>query len=883
MERLRAGQSRLVPGGLVPSRPTRFVSRPRLRSLLDEATTNPLTIVTGPAGVGKTLAVADWAREGNPSGPVVWVTVGEDDREADQLCRTLVEALSGRFGDAAFGDIDLAAGTASIVASMIANLRGTVVLVFDGCEKLSGTGSLGVIDGLLSNPSLGLRVVLLSRHDPALALHRLRLADHLSEVRFSDLAFRHDEARTLLELWDVTLPNPVLERLVEVTEGWAAALRLAVFSLRRAEDPAQLVESFDGVNFLISDYVWDEVLGTLGADVRNFLELTSISHRLCGSLARALSGNPESTQILQTLAREELLVQELDGSGWYRTHPLLTHVLRQRLREERPGLEVEAHRRAVEWFERHGDSVAAIQHAVETRDWDLVGAVALRSSGAIIFSTECRLFADALSGAPPDLAHVQGELVIAQALALSLESHDLHAEAMLERAEALLPSIPVLRRSVATVALRVAQAFQAHHRGDTSSALTAATQADDLLATVDGVDGYSWVEARPMIAMMRVSATLWAGDPDAACRLSRQLADGHPSGRPASYSSTYRLGLLAFMEAVQGLHISDAHDMAQRALNMEIARGLRSTGTPLAWLALSLTELARGNIEAAHSSLDHATQATVLSPDHHIAVMTSIILVRLELASGDLPAARRRLADARRILAVHPGMSLVHNLVIAARVEVELAGGSTAGARAALGTHGPGTRPVLDAVALAEALVLMAEGSPEKARDLITPLLNRPGSIGVEAGLLATRAENRLRRDARSIETFSRALDVAAEEGILHPFLQPSPWLTSSLRIHAQVFGTHHAFVLRALALGPKTPIPEMHEQGNTDANALTERELSVLLHLPGMSSNVEIAAALHISANTVKQHLKSSYRKLGVGSRRDAVRIARDLGLLPN
>lgn len=741
-----------APGGVVvktsvPNRSERFVPRRRLHVLLDEATAKPLTIVTGPAGVGKTLAVADWTRDGNPPGPVVWISVSEHDREAEQLWATMAQALTNRLGEEALNDIEVTDGIAPMLAAMAENACGTMVLVLDGCEKLSGGTSLASIDHILANHLPGLRLVMLSRHDPALALHRLRLADQLHELRFRDLAFTSDEARVLLERWDVQLTEDSLARLLDATEGWAAALRLAAFSLHRADDPDRRVETFDGLNFLVSEYLWDEVLGTLPVDAREFLQLTAISDRLCGQLGRALSGNPASHEILRLLAREEMLVQELDDSGWYRTHSLLTRVLLRRLRDEHPEREVEGHRRAAQWFEDRGDAVPAMRHAVATRDWDLAGTVAIRCAGSLIFSTERAGFADALSDAPPPFTHDGDELAVAQALAHSLAG-DLSGRALLEWAEALLPSIQEPRRALARVALSVAQAFQAHYRGEARLAETATARADSILGTISAMEAHSWAEARPRVAMMQVGATLWAGDPAAACLLSQRCSQGQPPGHPSSFTPTYRLGLLAFMEAVQERHVAEAREMAEQTLAEALPRGrLRSTESQFAWLALGLTGLFGGNIDAARSSLEEVTQSTRLNPNPNIAAMVAIILSRVEMAVGDIPAARRNLAAASRLLAQYPGMLLVACLAAVAQVEVELACGSTDAARAALTRHRPESGPVLDALVLADARVLLAQGEPERARDVVAPLLGTPGASSVAAWLVVSRAEDRLRHD----------------------------------------------------------------------------------------------------------------------------------------
>lgn len=866
----------------VPNRTERFVPRPRLSHLLDAATANPLTIITGPAGVGKTIAVADWSRDGRPPGPVVWVNLDSADKDRDRLLASILLAVTATLGEDALQGVSITDPSVPLVSTIATYTTSPVVLVLDGCEKLAGGSSLTALDEILAYPSPFLRLVLISRHDPALSLHRLRLSGQLSEIRFRDLAFTAQEARQLLGQWDLELTDAALEQLLVTTEGWAAALRLAAYSLRHSENPEQLLEGFDGINFLVSDFVWDEVLSALPDDISELLQRTSVSSRLCVSLARALSGHPESNRILNSLANDELLVQELDGSGWYRTHPLLNRVLHRRLRAERPELERQLQHKAVEWFLEAGDAPAAVSHAVETRDWDLVGRVSIQSAASMVFSMDRSVLSAALTETPPPLTHENGELAVAQALGDSLLAHNARATAMLERAEFLLPSVAKRRLPLTTVALRVGQALQAHFSGDALQAEACAKDAESLLANISGPEAYSWADARPRVALMRVGATLWAGDPREASLLTHRLTGGQPTGHPAAYTNAYRLGLLAFMEAVQEEEVAEAHALAQQALQADIPSGaLKATELQFAWLALGLTELAHGDLPASRSALLETKRATILNPNPHVGAMASITLARVEVSENNLPMARRHLHDVDRMLGQNPGMTLVGQLEAAARVEVELASGSAERARAALDDLPPEHGPRLPGLTLAEGWVHLAQGSDERARAIVEPLINRPGVVGVSAMVITSRAADRLRHDARSIDTFARALDAAVDQEIIHPFLRPVPWLPSYLRRHCQVLESHHDFVLRAMALEP-THGTLVADQAQDTNQSLTERELSVLLHLPGMNSNTEIAAALHISANTVKQHLKSCYRKLGVGTRRDAVRVARDRGLLP-
>ena len=335
------GANRVLQAKIVaPSVPGWMVSRPRIEKRIDEGTAGPLTVITGPPGAGKTMAVASWAAA--RPGPVAWVTLDHYDSRPKVFWSTIVEAM--RNAGVALGRISAGpARTAAAdhvfllrLASELAAQDPPVVLVLDDLHLLAGPALMDGLQYLLRNARSGLRLVICSRTDPMLPLHRYRLAGELTEIRASELAFSVPEAGLLMAQHGITLPPRTLELLTKLDEGWAAGLRLAAISLDEHPDPGQFIKELAAENSAIAGYLVAEALNNQPAEIRDLLLKTSILDRVSSGIASELTGDEQAATALTTLARTNAFVQPL-GNGWYRYHSLFAEVLRLKLRLECPG------------------------------------------------------------------------------------------------------------------------------------------------------------------------------------------------------------------------------------------------------------------------------------------------------------------------------------------------------------------------------------------------------------------------------------------------------------------------------------------------------------------------------------------------------------------
>jgi LuxR family maltose regulon positive regulatory protein len=362
-----AGHPVLASKITVPAVPEWAVPRPRVTKLIADGTRwCPLTVLTGPAGAGKTMALAWWAAA--EPGPVGWVTVDSYDRRPGLFWSYVVAALR-RSG------VDMPSGLSATsreragdegfllqLAAVLAAQNPPVTLVLDDLHLLAEPGMLKGLDFVLRNVGPGLRLVVASRIDPLLSLHRWRLAGQLTEVRSGDLAFNTAEASLLLARHDITLPPDLVERLTQRTEGWAAGLRLAALSMDARPDPGQFVQELALENSSLTDYLMTEVLNTQPPQVRDMLLCTSILEQVSAEAATELAGDEQAAGILIALARSNAFIQPA-GSGWYRYHTLFAEVLRLKLRYEYPDRVAALHRQAARWYARNGLLADAVRHA----------------------------------------------------------------------------------------------------------------------------------------------------------------------------------------------------------------------------------------------------------------------------------------------------------------------------------------------------------------------------------------------------------------------------------------------------------------------------------------------------------------------------------------
>ena len=336
-----------------PDVPHWAVQRPRVTKLIAAGTSRcPLTVITGPPGAGKTMALALWAAA--EPGAVAWVCLDHFDNQPNVFWSYVVAAL--RRADVAIPKALPAVphgrpddnGFLQHLTAALADQDPPVTLVLDDLHVLTDPGVLKGLEFVQRNAGSGLRLVVASRMDPLLPLHRYRLAGQLTEIRASDLAFSVAEADLLLAQHGSTLTADLARSLTQRTEGWAAGLRLAAISLGSHPDPGQFVKELIAEDSALIGYLVEEVLNVQPPEVREVLLSTSILEHLNADAAVELTGDDQAAGILTGLVHTNAFVQPI-GSGWYRYHGLFAEMLRLKLRRQHPGRVADLHRRAARW------------------------------------------------------------------------------------------------------------------------------------------------------------------------------------------------------------------------------------------------------------------------------------------------------------------------------------------------------------------------------------------------------------------------------------------------------------------------------------------------------------------------------------------------------
>src|SRR5580693_4395444 len=434
------------------SRPD-LVPRPRLAGRLDEGLARGLVLVCAPAGYGKTVLLADWARRGGC--PAGWLSLDAGDNDPARFWRHAVAALdrarpgiAGRVAPLLPASSGPPAGSWSrgLVTALINELAGEpdaggAVLVLDDYHVIGSRPVHESVAFLLEHRPPGICVVLASRSDPPLPLARLRGSGQLTEIRAGDLRFTSGEAAALLQHVAAALPDAAVAALAARTEGWAAGLQLAALSLRGQDDVAAFVAAFTGSHRYVLDYLAEEVLERQGEQVRTFLLETSVLERLSGPLCDAVTGRPGSQAVLEAIERAGLFLVPLDEvRGWWRYHHLFADLLRARLQAEQPGRVPKLHRNAAAWYAGHELADDAIGHAVAAGEM-LWAARIIEQHFDLVYNMrgEAATIHRWLSVLPADLVRSRPRLLLAQALMAAISGRLEVVEPLLDAVERAPP------------------------------------------------------------------------------------------------------------------------------------------------------------------------------------------------------------------------------------------------------------------------------------------------------------------------------------------------------------------------------------------------------------------------------------------------------------
>lgn len=889
----REGALPLLASKLVgPSAPAVLLPRPRLFRLLDAGVCGPVTLVATPAGWGKTVLLSSWARVQEPDRPVAWLSIetGDDGvRFWAYLQATLVSwAVRSNLDPAAIPAPPTAPGESYAVrlADSLARLPQPVVVVLDDLHRVADPDVFDGLDFVLRHAGERLRVVVGTRTEPPLALHRWRLSGGLTDVWATDLAFTPDETASLLAHHGVPATAAQIDALQLRTEGWPAGLRLAARSLRVHPDPDRFIDEFGGDHPSVAGYLVDDVLGGQPAEARDVLLRTSIVERISGDLVDALTGRSDAERILADLDRTNAFVVPLDTRPpSYRYHRMFGELLRAELRRHAPEEVIHLHRRAAAWHAAHDLPADALRHALAGQDWDCATSVLVRHWPELVPYGPRHVASAPSPPPPPDAVRADPELALAYAAELLDMRYLDTADNYLRLAHQHRDRLTADRQARLSLMAAAFGLAKAQVSGDRTQVLPAArhllglAQATGTAGDVPAADVGSRAIALTAIGV----AELDAGDLVAA---EAALTDGLGEARRAGLSRP-RLtcsSRLALLHAVRG-ELRQAERVARSALGMPAYRGQSSVDRGCAHLALAIVALQRDQLDEAEANLGPATTPAETGHGPALVALAAIVRAQVLQARGDPAASYQALTAASGDLSEQPPARPVARWLATVEADLRTAQGDCGTARKIL-------LPILDdaadatgTAAVALARTYLRDGDPHAAARTL-PEWNgtgaaRPLAVRVDAGVLEAMIARRLGDHRRATRTLEAVLRLAEPEGLRRVFTRAGAEARDLLANHLDAGTAHWALVTELVAAADRGQPGGESPPPFASSDSLTDRELTVLRYLQSMLSNVEIARELSLSVNTVKTHVRNIYRKLDATRRREAVRRGRELRLL--
>jgi LuxR family maltose regulon positive regulatory protein len=855
-----------------------------------------ITLVSGPAGSGKTLLLRSWIDEAGMADQAAWLPVRGTEREPEQFWLALARALRDTTAGAEFvrplsAAPNLDGGeVAEWLLTDLSSLTKRVWLVIDDLHELRSTETLRQLELLLLRAPDQLRLVLASRHDLPLGLHRLRLEGQLTEIRAADLRFTAAEARELLEAAGVRLPDTAVAQLHARTEGWVAGLRLAALSLAGHPDPERFAAEFAGSERTVAEYLLAEVLERQSEPVRRLLLRTSLLDRVSGELADELTGGSGGERILHDLERANAFVVSLDARrSWFRYHQLFADLLLLELRHAEPTEIPALHRTAAAWFAEHGYPAEAIRHAQAAQDWSLAARLLSDHWLSLYLDGQRATVRAAVAGFPIGAAVPDAEFAGLKAVSELIGGSLAEAERQVALAIRSLASIPADRRERCEVMLALVRLICALHRIDLPAVdesqrlLTPADTAQSTAAVAQNLLAEQDPGLRAMVLIHLGIAELWTARTDAADRhLTQGVALAHRIAQP--YLEVTALAHLAVVAGPQSFAL--ATERSERAV--ELARRHGWSEEPVvavAYAALADTLIWRGRLDDAEHWLERAERTLHAEVQPAAGVMLYGARGMLELAHGRnadaLAAFRSAEGLTDRLVAVH---SLARRLR-AQLLETLVRVGETQQVEALLAALNDQQRDTAE-MRTVLAVLRLSQGDPNAATAALAPVLDdaaatlNSGASTIRAFLVEAIARDALRDRRAAGRALERSLELADANNVLLPFLvHPAPEL-----LERQAFEStkHGALISRILTLltGTERPAPARTSEQRLH-EPLSNSEIRVLRYLPTNLSAPEIAGELTVSVNTIRTHMRHLYVKLDVHSRADAVNRARTLGLL--
>jgi LuxR family maltose regulon positive regulatory protein len=864
---------------VIPPLRKEIVQRNRLldRMLLEfrsaDGFNRQLTLVSAPAGYGKTTVVCDWIKR--LGFPLAWLSLDETDNDPTRFLAYIIAAIQQvreGLGEAA-GKILLSPQrppievVLTVLINELALVSSPLILVLDDYHAIHTLSIHEQLKFLLEHQPGQLHLVIVSREDPLLPIPRLRARNKVLEIRQEDLRFTVEETTDFLNrVMRLDLTSAQIAALEGHTEGWIAGLQLAALSMRGNTDVGDFIEAFTGSSRYILDYLVEEVFEKQPPDLKEFLLKTSVLGRLSPSLCDAVAGRTDSQSLLEALEQMNLFIVPFDQSReWYRYHRLFAELLRHHLRIDVRDAERDLHIRAGDWFEKNGYFAEAIQHAISAQDWSRAKSLLQRVNSDMLKRGEVATLIRWYSSLPEAVLMADPRLCFDYCWALLVAGQFSTAAPLLEHVEQTARSIPEFLGEVFT-----AQAFLARGQGDNARMVEKSRRALGLLPKTSA-------SSRGLVALNLGLAYWHMGRME-------QTEEVLVEAREAAEAIGNIYGVLTAtilhgrVFAVRGqLH------QAKAVFEQAIERGGAIPINALAHLDLCTLYYEWNNLPESESHLRTAIELSERGQNEEFLVSCWGTMSYLRIARNDFDGAREALAKAQELVDKGNIPALTADRVDVFAARLALAQNDPASIHRWVDSlrDDVDSHPFYRFIGLTKAHLLWADHKREETRAFLDQLYRKSVENGWQYGRIAVRISQALAADTEETagEYLAEALRLAEAEGFIRVFVDAGESIIPLLRVAAK-HGVTPEYVRRILTeVGGKAG--DMGAGVGSLVEPLSEREVEVLRLVTKGLSNREIAAKLFISAGTAKTHIHNLCGKLGVRNRTEAAMRAKELNLV--